>query len=110
GADHARPSTSVRTGAGTGCAPRGREAWQQETPACLARQDQGLPRSDPRLPLLHRGPVPLLMRSETYSTPGAVRLNLELPSGEIDVETAETDETHVELETLSNDDAVRDRV
>ena len=50
------------------------------------------------------------MRSETYSTPGAVRLNLELPSGEIDLETAETDETHVELETLSNDDAVRDLV
>jgi hypothetical protein len=50
------------------------------------------------------------MRSETFPTPGPVRLNLELPSGEIDLETAETDETHVELEALSGDDAVRDLV
>jgi Toastrack DUF4097 len=50
------------------------------------------------------------MRSETFSTPGPVRLNLELPSGEIDLETAQTDETHVELEALSGDDAVRDLV
>ena len=35
------------------------------------------------------------MRSETFSTPGAVRLNLEIPAGEIDLETAETEETHV---------------
>jgi hypothetical protein len=50
------------------------------------------------------------MRSETFSTPGPVRLNLDLPSGEIDLETAETDETHVELEALSGDDAIRDLV
>jgi DUF4097 and DUF4098 domain-containing protein YvlB len=50
------------------------------------------------------------MRSETFSTPGAVRLNLEIPAGEIDLETAETEETHVELETASGDDALRDLV
>ena len=50
------------------------------------------------------------MRSETFSTSGPVRLNLELPSGEIDIETAQTDETHVELEALSNDDDIRDLV
>ena len=50
------------------------------------------------------------MRSETFSTPGPVRLNLEMPSGEIDLETAQTDETQVELEALSSDDAVRDLV
>jgi hypothetical protein len=50
------------------------------------------------------------MRSETFSTPGAVRLKLEIPSGEIDIETAQTDETHVELEAVSSDDAVRDLV
>ena len=50
------------------------------------------------------------MRSETFSTPGPVRLNLELPSGEIDIETAQTDETHIELEALSNDDDIRDLV
>ena len=47
------------------------------------------------------------MRSETFSTSGPVRLNLELPSGEIDIETAQTDETHIELEALSNDEAGR---
>jgi putative adhesin len=50
------------------------------------------------------------MRSETFFTPGPVRLNLELPSGEIDLATAETDETQVELEALSNDDDIRDLV
>jgi hypothetical protein len=50
------------------------------------------------------------MRSETFSTPGPVRLNLEIPSGEIELETAQTDETRVELEAISNDDAVRDLV
>ena len=50
------------------------------------------------------------MRSETFSTPGAVRLNLEIPAGEIDLETAETEETHVKLEAASGDDAVRNLV
>jgi DUF4097 and DUF4098 domain-containing protein YvlB len=50
------------------------------------------------------------MRSETFSTPGPVRLNLEIPTGEIDLETAETEETHVELEAVSNDAAVRELV
>ena len=50
------------------------------------------------------------MRSETFSTPGPVRLNLDVPSGEIDLETAETDETQVELEAVSGDDAIRDLV
>jgi putative adhesin len=50
------------------------------------------------------------MRSETYSTPGPLRLNLEIPAGEIEIETGNTSETHVELEALSNDDAIRDLV
>jgi DUF4097 and DUF4098 domain-containing protein YvlB len=50
------------------------------------------------------------MRSETFSTPGAVRLNLGIPAGEIDLETADTEETHVELEAASGDDAIRDLV
>ena len=50
------------------------------------------------------------MRSETFSTPGAVRLSLEIPSGEIELATAETDETHVALEALSNDETVHDLV
>jgi putative adhesin len=50
------------------------------------------------------------MRSETFATPGAVRLNLEIPSGVIEVESSKTAETHVALEALSNDDAVRDLV
>jgi DUF4097 and DUF4098 domain-containing protein YvlB len=38
------------------------------------------------------------MRTETYKTPGPVRLNLEVPSGSIKIETVEGDETHVELD------------
>lgn len=37
------------------------------------------------------------MRSETYSTPGSVLLNLDIPAGEIAIQTADTDETRVEL-------------
>ena len=50
------------------------------------------------------------MRSETYSTPGPLRLNLEIPSGEIEIETENTDETRVELEAVANNDAIRDLV
>ena len=50
------------------------------------------------------------MRSETYSTPGPLRLNLEIPAGEIEIETGDTDETHVELEAVANNDAIRDLV
>ena len=50
------------------------------------------------------------MRSETYSTPGPLRLNLEIPSGEIEIETGDTDETHVELDAIANNDAIRDLV
>jgi hypothetical protein len=50
------------------------------------------------------------MRQETFSTPGPVLLNLDLPSGQIDLQTEETDETQVELEALSGDDAIRDLV
>jgi hypothetical protein len=42
------------------------------------------------------------MRSETFSTPGPVRLDLEIPSGRVEIETVEGDETHVELEALSH--------
>jgi len=50
------------------------------------------------------------MRSETYSTPGPLRLNLEIPSGEIEIETGNTDEPRVELEAVANNDAIRDLV
>jgi Putative adhesin len=50
------------------------------------------------------------MRSETYSTPGPLRLNLEIPAGEIEVVTGDTDETRVELEAVANNDAIRELV
>lgn len=50
------------------------------------------------------------MRSETYSTPGPLRLNLEIPAGEIEIETGNTDETHVVLEAIADNDAIRDLV
>jgi Putative adhesin len=50
------------------------------------------------------------MRSETFSTPGPVRLDLELPAGAIEIEASETDETHVELEALSANEQVQEMV
>jgi hypothetical protein len=50
------------------------------------------------------------MRSETFSTPGHVRLDLELPAGLIEIETANTDETHVELVAASSNEQVREMV
>ena len=50
------------------------------------------------------------MRRETFSTPGPVRLDLELPAGEIEIETAETEETQIELEALSGKEQVQEMV
>lgn len=50
------------------------------------------------------------MRRETFSTPGSVRLNLEIPAGRIEVETDSSDETNVELEALSGNEFVRELV
>jgi len=50
------------------------------------------------------------MRTETYSTPGHVRLSLEIPSGKIEIETASDRETHVRLEALSSNDLVRELI
>jgi hypothetical protein len=50
------------------------------------------------------------MRRETYSTPGTVRLNLEIPAGRIEIETSNTDETHVELEALGGNELIRELV
>lgn len=38
------------------------------------------------------------MRTETFSTPGPVRLSVNIPAGEIRLETGDEPETHVELE------------
>ena len=38
------------------------------------------------------------MRIESFTTPGSVRLRTNIPSGDVDVVTAETDETTVELD------------
>jgi Toastrack DUF4097 len=50
------------------------------------------------------------MRSETFETPGAVRLDLEMPAGEIEIATSNTDETHVELEAVSSNEQVQEMV
>ena len=50
------------------------------------------------------------MRSETFHTPGPLLLDLELPAGMIEVETMDTDDTHVELEALTSDERVREMV
>src|SRR4029453_9772176 len=50
------------------------------------------------------------MRRESFSTPGSVRLNLEIPAGRIEIESDNSDETTVELEALSGNDFVRELV
>jgi hypothetical protein len=46
------------------------------------------------------------MPSHTFETPDAVRLNLAIPAGRIEIETADVQQTQVELEALS--DAARE--
>jgi DUF4097 and DUF4098 domain-containing protein YvlB len=50
------------------------------------------------------------MRSETFTTPGPLLLNLEIPAGRIEIESGNTDETHVELEAHSNNEQVQEMV
>jgi len=50
------------------------------------------------------------MRTETFETPGPVRLDVEMPAGEIEIATATTDETHVELESLSSNEQLQEMV
>ena len=50
------------------------------------------------------------MRSETFHTPGPVQLDLELPAGTIEIETMETEDTHVELVALSDREQVQEMV
>jgi len=48
------------------------------------------------------------MRHESFSTPGSLRLDLRLPSGEIDVESVDGDETVVELSSTRDSDDARE--
>ena len=48
------------------------------------------------------------MRRETFNTSGALRLDLRLPSGEIEVETVDGDETLVELDSTRDTEEVRE--
>jgi hypothetical protein len=50
------------------------------------------------------------MRHERFDTPGALRLDLSVPAGEIDVRTHDGGETTVDLEPLRGNDASRDAV
>lgn len=43
------------------------------------------------------------MRHETFSTPGPVKLEISIPSGDVDVETVDDDTTAVELEVRGRD-------
>ncbi|HEY5659405.1 MAG TPA: DUF4097 family beta strand repeat-containing protein [Gaiellaceae bacterium] len=50
------------------------------------------------------------MRSETFATPGPVLLDIDMPAGEIEIAAADTDETHVELESDSHNEQVQEMV
>lgn len=43
------------------------------------------------------------MRTETFSTPGGVSLEISIPAGDVDIETIDGDETAVELEVRGRD-------
>ena len=43
------------------------------------------------------------MRSETFATPGQVKLEISIPTGHVDVETADGDTTSVELDVRGRD-------
>jgi DUF4097 and DUF4098 domain-containing protein YvlB len=43
------------------------------------------------------------MRTETFETPGPVRLEIQIPAGDVELDTAETAETTVELEVRGRD-------
>jgi DUF4097 and DUF4098 domain-containing protein YvlB len=50
------------------------------------------------------------MRTETFDTPGEVRLDIRLGAGEIRLQTADIEQTTVELEPLRDNDASREAV
>jgi DUF4097 and DUF4098 domain-containing protein YvlB len=50
------------------------------------------------------------MRTETFDTPGEVRLDVRLGAGEVRLETSDTQQTTVELEPLRDNDASREAV
>jgi DUF4097 and DUF4098 domain-containing protein YvlB len=43
------------------------------------------------------------MRTESFATPGEVELTIEVPRGDVEIETADTEETTVELEARGRD-------
>jgi DUF4097 and DUF4098 domain-containing protein YvlB len=43
------------------------------------------------------------MKSETFATPGPVALRIDVPAGDVEIETADTKETTVELEARGRD-------
>jgi Putative adhesin len=49
------------------------------------------------------------MRVETFSTPGSVRLQVQIPSGDVELATADTGETTVEFEARGRDAEERER-
>ena len=51
-----------------------------------------------------------MIRSETYATPGPLRLDLDVPWGEVQIDTSDRQETHIELEALSQSERVRELV
>src|SRR5262249_13383846 len=82
-------------------APRGAETPSQGRDPQALRQRRLAARAGAHgPPLLQQRPRARLMRTETFETPGPVRLDVEMPAGEIEIATATTDEPHVELETL----------
>jgi DUF4097 and DUF4098 domain-containing protein YvlB len=52
----------------------------------------------------------LAVRTETFETPGDVRLNIRLGSGEIRLETDDVTQTSVRLEPLRDNDATREAI
>src|SRR4029450_7267655 len=107
----ARPPLAVRTCTRTDPSPRGgQDPRPRGDPADSPQRDQASRPVPRRRPLALPPRSRLAMRTETFHTPGDLRLNLELPAGKIEIESADTEDTHVELEAVSSNEQVREMV
>src|SRR5262249_32983424 len=109
GASDARTSTPVWTRTRGAAAARGPFDPSEGGPAdgrpAQSRHARPRPLRPPlrRLPAAHR-----LMPTWDFDTPGKVRLDLEIPFGRVEIETATGETTHVSLE--GNDSTTRELV
>src|SRR5205823_12319695 len=95
----ARTSTPIRTCARGAPSPRGQPDPPEGQAPDRRSPHRGRPRAGPLRPPLRRlAAAHRLMPTWDFDTPGVVRLDLEIPFGRIEIESAAGNTTHVSLE------------